>query len=143
MKVSSLQSCLLSLDGTLSTFGEQVTNNQTSGSATEDSLTRSEAELRTTIERHPNAPTAQELCLFVFCCLFVCLMSPQSAQGREVAPRLTHSQLRWILHWQLFCSLVAFIVCWFFFFGGLHHTIDPLLLGSMYIWSLLNQLNRS
>ena len=63
-----------------------ITNNQTSGSATEDSLTRSEAELRTTIERHPNAPTAQELCLFfsLFVSLFVWCHLNLLREGRSL-----------------------------------------------------------
>ena len=117
MKVSSLQSCLLSLDGTLPTFGEQVTNNQTSGSATEDSLTRSEAELRTTIERHPNAPTAQELCLFF--CLFLCLFDVTSIcsgkGGRSTTdplPAQVDPTLAIVLLVGCFHCLLVFLLRW-------------------------------
>ena len=80
MKVSSVQGSFLSLDGTLPTFGKQVTivtfvqitpdRNTTSLKVT---TSRSDVEMSEIRDRHPNAP---------------------AAQGREVAPRLTISQLR-------------------------------------------------
>ena len=94
-----------------------ITNNQTSGSATEDSLTRSEAELRTTIERHPNAPTAQELCLFfvLFVCLFDVTSICSGKGGRSTTdplPAQVDPTLAIVLLLGCFHCLLVFLLRW-------------------------------